>query len=429
MKDRWKNNLGLKIMAVLFAVFLWWAVVNIDDPVKDKTFKIEVDVTNTDVITSNGKSYKIVNDATTVTVTVTARRKVLSEITAEDIVATADLREMDGTTLLVPIRVTVKGFQNNIESATANPRNIQIQTEDTQKRTFTIEPVATGEVRDGHEVGSMVVEPQTIDISGPKSVLNRIERVVAKADVSEMSEDGTVLGELIYYDSAGNIIDKSQLSSNCDKKGVSVDVTIYAVKKIGLQFDTSEINPADGYVFSGLGVEPNEIEVAGLDEKLADLQTLTIGSEALKKDGLTTKTEVVVDVVEYLPDGIKIAGGATEKKIVVSIILEKAGTKSILLPVRSIKVSGVAEEFELTYGPEQEVELRFSGSNDVLASLTSEKILAKIDLASYKEEGTYDVPVQVTDSPDGCEYLGEVTVQIILTKNVENTENTENDNS
>ena len=32
------NNLGLKIMAVLFAVFLWWAVVNIDDPIQTKKY-------------------------------------------------------------------------------------------------------------------------------------------------------------------------------------------------------------------------------------------------------------------------------------------------------------------------------------------------------------------------------------------------------
>ena len=30
-------------MAVLFAVFLWWAVVNIDDPIQTKKYLVEVD--------------------------------------------------------------------------------------------------------------------------------------------------------------------------------------------------------------------------------------------------------------------------------------------------------------------------------------------------------------------------------------------------
>ena len=46
MKDRWKNNLGLKIMAVLFAIFLWWTVVNVDDPIGTKKFQAEVNVQN-----------------------------------------------------------------------------------------------------------------------------------------------------------------------------------------------------------------------------------------------------------------------------------------------------------------------------------------------------------------------------------------------
>ena len=417
MQERLKNNLSLKIMAVLFAVFLWWAVVNIDDPIGTQKYQVEVTVVNTEIITNSGKSYKILNDDNRVVVEVTARRKVLDKIKASDIKATADLKEMHGDSMmLVPIRVTIQGFEGSYSEATTNPKNIQIQTEDTQKKTFTIDPVAVGEVREGYEVGVLSASPETIDISGPKSILGRIAKVAARVDVSELAKDSTLTASLIYYDTAGNIIDKSQLSSNCDKNGVSVDVTMYEIKTIGLNFDTSQINPGEGYLFSGLEVEPQEIQVAGLKADLAALQQLNIPGEALQMSDITENTEKVVDVAQYLPEGIKLAGEAVEKKIVVRVKLEKVGTKSILLPVRSINLEGVAEDLELTYGPEQEVELQFSGANEVLESLTSEKILAQINLSEYTEEGTYDVPVQIIDSPDQCDYLGGVTVQIILTR-------------
>ena len=105
LKDKWKNNLGLKILAVLFAIFLWWMVVNIDDPINKKTYAVDVTVTNPEVITNAGKSYQILDDTKSISVTVKARRKVLDEIKKSNIVATADLREMQDTS--VPIRVSV----------------------------------------------------------------------------------------------------------------------------------------------------------------------------------------------------------------------------------------------------------------------------------------------------------------------------------
>ena len=52
MRKRITNNLALKILAFLIAAFLWLVVVNIDDPVDDKTFSnIPVQVTHEEVIT------------------------------------------------------------------------------------------------------------------------------------------------------------------------------------------------------------------------------------------------------------------------------------------------------------------------------------------------------------------------------------------
>lgn len=415
MKDRWKNNLGLKVIAVLFAFFLWWTVVNIDDPVKTQKYTTEVTVLNPEVITNNGKSYQIVDNTKNIVVTVKARRKVLEQIKASNIVATADLKERQDTS--VPIRISIQGFEGSYIEASANPRNIQVQVEDTQKKTFPISVVTTGTVRDGYVLDktNTVAVPQSIDISGPKSSLGRINRVVAKVDVSELWNDTELKAELIYYDSADNIIDQSLLTSNCDINGVSVKVKLLQTKKVLVKFDTSQIATADGYVFKEIEVEPQYIEVAGASATLSTIQALEVGADALKREGLTKNEEVLINMADYLPDGVILADD-TAGSVVVRIVVEKSGTKSILLPVRSIKVNNAPEGFEMTLGSEQEVELRFAGANDVLNSLTSEKIIASVDLAQYNEEGTYDVPVQVTDLPDQCSYLGETTVKITLTK-------------
>jgi len=413
MKDKLKNNLGLKIIAFVFAVFLWWAVVNIDDPINTKQFYVDVAVTNPEVITNAGKSYQILDDTKTITVTIKARRKVLDEIKSSYIMATADLREMQDSS--VPIRVKVIGFEGSYESATAYPQNIQVSVENTMKKTFPITTVANGTPRDGYVVGSMTASPKTVDISGPESAVSKISKVVARVDVSEMSSDATIETDLVYYDAAENRIDKTLLSSNCDKNGVSVSVDIWNTKKVQLQFDTSDIKPASGYAFTGIEVEPQAIRVAGTTEQLNALTQLEIRAEELKKRDVSANEEVIVDITKHLPEGI-IMADSDESSVVVRILVEKAGTKSILLPVGSIQIENAPSKFNLEKGPEQEVELQFSGSKEALENLNSEKITASVDLSQYTEAGTYTVKVEITELPEGCTYIGEATIQIVLTK-------------
>lgn len=412
MKDKLKNNLAIKVMAVIFAVFLWWTVVNIDDPLGTKTFSVNVTVTNPEVITNAGKSYQIIGNTQTVTITVKARRKILDEIKKSNIVATADLREMQDTS--VPVRVTVSGFEGDYEEVTANPRNIQVKVENTQKKTFPITTVAVGTPRDGYVVGSMTSSPKTVDISGPESSVAKISKVVAKVDVDELAADTTIQSSLLYYDAADNLIDQTLLTSNCDKNGVSVSVDVWKTKSLALNFDTSGIKAASGYVFSGIEVEPQSVEVAGNPEILSKLTELKIDKAALQKTELTASEEVIIDIDDYLPEGISLVD-TDAASVVVRIIMEKAGTKTLRLPTGSITVLNASDELQLEYEI-LEVELTFIGLNEKLENLTIENIIASIDLKEYQSAGKYQVPVEVTELPNGCEYVEKITVQIVLTE-------------
>lgn len=418
MNIRWKNNIALKIIALIFAILLWWIVANVDDPITTKSFQTTVNVIHPEVITNIGKSYHVEDNTQSVRVTVKARRSVVESIRATDIQATADLRELQDS--MIPIRIKITKYEGQYEEASATPQNLRVTTEDTQKKTFPITSQTIGEVSDGYVLGELVPSPKSIDISGPRTLIGRISKVVAKVDVTGLSESRKLKAELIYYDSADNIIDKSQLSSNLDTNGVKVRVEILQTKQLELQFDTSLIGVASGYNFKELTINEQEIVVCGSSEDLEKLDEILIPAEALRQSKLKTNKEVIIDVTKYLPDGVQLKD-EDAKNIVVTIIVDKSGTKSILLPVRSVKVNNLSELFELGYGSEQEIELNFRGSAKNLEKLTENNIIAVIDMAAYQTEGTYDVTVQLLDMPDGCQYIGDVKVQVTLTKKDEQT--------
>lgn len=420
MKDRLKNNLGLKLMAVIFATLLWLFVVNEENPIKTRTFVVPVEVTYGDTITTQGKSYQILEDTKSVVVTVKARRQDAEKIKAEDVkaVATMKERQLDSKTesyeiCSLPVSVSVNGYK--YEEAYANPRNIQIKIEDNETKTFPITPKAAGVLAQNYSIGELAAVPKSIDVSGPKSSVGRISRVVAKVDVKNLAEDATLPADLIFYDSADNVIDQSLLNHNLIEKGVLVKVHVFEKKKIELKFDTSEIAVEKGYLFAGITFEPQSIEVVGKKQILDSLSTIEVGSEALRLKAVSKKTEVVVDITPYLPEGVRLAEGETSN-VVVKVQVEKNGAKTLRMPVASVNVSNLPEDMALTYGPEQEVEIQFEGRKELLEALSIEKITASIDLKDYKEEGTYDVPIQVAGLPDGISMIEGTTIKVVLKK-------------
>nr|WP_296092517.1 CdaR family protein [uncultured Dorea sp.] len=413
MRKRIANNLALKILAFLIAAFLWLIVVNIDDPVGDKTFSnIPVQVVHEEVITDNNNTYQIVDNTQEVNVTVTAQRSVLDKIKAEDIQATADMKELTMRTQ-VPIEVTIKGYTGKYEKANANPRNLQIQIDEEAKNNFPITPTTTGTVREGYVVGELKALPEKVTLRGPKRIINSISKVTAEADVSGLSEDETLEAKLVLYDSNNNVIDQTLLANNLGKEGVSVEVNLLQVKRVPVKIDTAEISAAEGYKLGTITVEPQEVSVTGEKSVLSNVSEISIPASALQMENLTQRTETTVDISSYLPNDVSLAE-ENANKVVISIPVQQPGAKTFEVSTSSIVVNNLSSNLDISYDSTVDLEIQIKGPSDVLNVFSPAKKVS-IDLKEYTEPGTYIVPVSV-ELPDGCSLVNDVSVEIVLEK-------------
>lgn len=413
MEKRLMNNIGLKVLAFFVAFMLWIVVVNIDDPVTHKTFsEIPVSVINEEVLANaqQPQTYQIVDNTQAVDVTVTAKRKTLNKIKERDIVAIADIKELTLDTQ-IPIDITINGFEDRYDSAQANPRNLQIKLEDEETKRFPIVPTTTGTVRDGFVLGDIQAMPEKVSIRGPKSVIEEISRVEASVSVSGLSKNAFLDSELVLYDSNNNIIDQNLLSNNLGTEGVGVSVQILNTKNIPLEFDTSQIKTARGYEFTGITYEPQTIQISGERNEINSITSLRVPDEALDISDIKEKTEKVIDVSEYLPDNIQLAD-ENAGSVVVTISVEKDGTKSFDITVGSVTINNLSEELTMSYATADMIELQVRGPKEVLEDLSLDQAIS-IDLKNYTSDGTYDVPVSVK-LPDGCFLEKNVKVRVIL---------------
>ncbi len=426
MKKSLTNNIGLKLLAFIFAFMLWLLVVNIDDPVDTKTFDdIPVSIEYTEVVTQDQRSYQVLDGTDTVSVTVSATRSVLEKISAENIVATADMRELYLESQ-IPIEITIPGYE--FETATASPRNVQVKIEQNKSDTFPITVTTTGTVRDGYVLGNVQADPERVTVNGPESVIDQISKVVAEVNVSGLSSDSSIDAVLTYYDEDNNEISAEQLANNLGTTGVKVNVTLYHTARIPVTVDTSGVTAADGYSISEVTWTPEEIQLAGEEEVLDALEEIRIPADAIDITSISQRTEKTVDITPYLPEGTRLVD-ENGNNILVTARVAREGTKSFDIPVGSITVNNLDDALTVSgYGSGDDLEVHIGGPQEQLNSLELSDLAVSIDLKNCTEAGEYEVPVTITlpsDAPD-CTVETSVTVKVTLEKRTTAADNSDN---
>ncbi len=413
-KYKLTRNLGLKIIAVFFAVFLWLIVVNVDDPVVTNTFSdIPVTFVNDDIISQDGNVYQVL-DEENVSAVISARRSVLQDIEPDDIVATADIKAMDTDTGLVPVEISLPSLreETDYQSAEAVPRNLQIKIEKTGRKVLALTVSTTGTQRDGYLLGDMTVSPENVTITGPESVIEQIDRAVARIDISGISRDTDEPGELVLYDQNGNQLGTSQLSNNLGEDGITVHVEVMELKSVPVRFETSGM-PESGYKYTGCSSEPESIQIYGTSEALSDVEEIVIPGSEIDLEGVTETFEKTIDITPYLPEDVNLVEESSGN-IRVTVMIEQEDTRTINLLVSSIKISNLSSDLQVSYQPDAEVSLQFSGEQELLDVLDISNAVS-VNLESYTKAGTYNVPV-IVDVPEGITLLDDVTVELTLSE-------------
>ena len=415
MKDRLLNNIGLKVMSLLFAIVLWMMVVNVDDPIDEETFRnVPVQVLHEEIFTAKASTYSILDGNETVSVTVRARRKVLSDIRSNDIRVTADIRNRVSNSLseaTLQTEVDIRGFEGDYVEAYTNPRNIQIEIEPSAQKDFTISVETNGTPRGGNTLGKLVADPKVIRLGGAESQINRVKKVVAVVSVSGLSESQTVQAELKLFDGDDQEVDPALFENNLGAEGLKVDVEILKTKEIPIRIEADDLRPATGYSIGKVSCVPQVVKVAGEEEKISEITEITIPAEDLEVEGISSTCEVNIDLLGYLPEGIMLED-TTANTVVVTVAVERNGTKVFTIPSNNIVIEKVTGDLKPGVATLENIELHITGTDEALEKLT-EIPAVSVNMEKYTMPGTYTVPVEVM-LPEGCSLVGSPKVQIKL---------------
>lgn len=388
---RLTNNLSLKILALLFSVAVWMAVVNISDPTINRPFTVAVTIENEGAITALNKYYEIENNSTNVTFNVLGKRSIVQELSSSDFKATADMSQMIQTSdkNVVPVEITAQRYASQL-TISKRVQEIEVNLEDLMSTTLVIQADTQGELAEGYALGTMEVTPNLLKVSGPKEVVSQIDTVKAIVDISGMSmsiSDGVVP---ILLDKNEEVIDTTRLTLNL--KAVTVKVSIVSEKTVPIKVNYSG-TPVQGFEVISVKTDPAEVTIKGKSEILNSISTITIPENVIRVDNVDEKFEQQVDLTKYLPDGVSLSN-SKEASVIVKVDVEELERRVFTIPKENISVDNLPEGYRIEFLSEN-VDMVIYGLKDDLDKLTVNEIRPILDV-SGKVAGSHVGQLQLT---------------------------------
>ena len=425
MKKKLTNNLGMRILAVVIAILIWIIVGNVSDPIIESTYSgIPVEIINADTITKQNKTYDILNDTDSISVTLSAKRSISDLLGRDNIKATADLANLDMEKGTVRIKLETNKYNDKIESIKAKNDILEVSIENLMRKQFAITSQVNGEPSDGYVIGYTVLDQNVVTVQGPESIVSQIDKAVVEASVAGMSTSISTTSTIRYYDADGNQLDSARLSGNISSVNLKVDVL--ATKMLGFRFNTTgELDP-DYAIAGDITSDIDEVLVAGKSSIVTNTSAIAIPASAIDIEGKRETFSLTIDVTKYLPDTLKLIDEDFDGKITVTVPIEKMQSKEVEVAKSNITISGYDEDTQTVALVGTGINVGIKGLAADIQDMKKNAIKGEIDVASYMEDnnltelkpGVYNFPVQLT-LPDGIQTVRETYTAECRVKNID----------
>ena len=401
------NNIGLKFLAVLIALVLWLAIVNVNDPEKTITVSnIPISVTNESAITSRDMVYNVKSEQY-LNITVSGKRSIVSNLSAEDFRATASLKELSKVNS-IPVDVTTKNASlgRKITIVKQSAQTILVDVENVEEKDFTDLVVEyTGKVADGYVAGLSSMSTDEVTVKAPTSIIDKIKKVAVRCSLDGTNTNISKKCPVILYDKNDKEIKSDEIELS-DKK-IRVNVNVLREKQVPIStINKDELGkPADGYVVDDVILSSDSITVYGSEESLDSIESLDIQDDIDVSDAKGDVTQNI-DVTGKLPKGLSVSGEST---ITVKVLIKKLITRTFEYDASEVSLNDLSSDLDVQLVTKK-VKVTLQGEEEVISQLTKDDMAISADLGKVKE-GTTTVHVDVA-VPDNTTLMNNVTIKI-----------------
>lgn len=380
-----KNNWQLKLLSVVLAILIWSSIIGGENPMVGKTLA-DVPVTIIHKENLNNSGFLVTDEGIThIDVKIRGKRNALVGISSQDISATVDASAFQEGTNTAKISVRVPQ-DTSLESQSDYSTTVKLEKMISRDMTVTVE--RSGGMAQDYLFEGSTPSPTKVNILGPRSRVESIDRLVAVINVNTLTKDETLNVPLQVWDKDGNEVPDIRLG----QEYVNVSVSVSKTKTVPVIWDKKNETPANIRIVKQMLV-PDTIQIKGTAEavdKVNEILTEPFDLAQLKEN-------VNGPVKLVWPEGIVPVDSSRE--VILNVSTEKHAEKEYSLKVEDLPMTNLATKYEAK--PEnstQEIKLVITGYESDLIDLKLEDLKLHLDLKEAKL-GTNEYKIQM-ELPD-----------------------------
>ena len=398
-------------ITLIIAIGLWVYVVSTVTPDDSQwVYRIPVTFTNEDGLFSDRNLVLASGRDATVNLRFNGKRRDLLKLNNTNVTVTADLSQVTGAgdwrlpyTVELPETVSSSGIEVEERSSSF----ISINVDKLLTRSVEIRAVFQGDVAEGYTPEAIELEYDSMDISGPRELVDRVSYAQVVLERTNVSRTISENLSFALMDEDGVQIESDDL--RCTVNGTAVDkigvlMPVNMIKEVPLRVELIEGGGATAD-HATVSYDPAQITIKGDPEVLAGLNSIYLGTVDLSgiQNSVTEEFSIVI------ADGLTNMTGTQAK-----VTVELRNLKTKTFQVSNIELTNAPENLQARLGT-LSLEVQLRGTAEAIDALAASGIRAVADLSGILATGTFSVPVEIyVDASSEVGAMGSYSVLVTI---------------
>ncbi len=364
-----KNNTKIKTIAFMSSIVLWMYVMAVVDPEETKVLEnIPIKITNTNELRENNLIIYPQQELTT-NIYITGKLSNLKGIDKKDINIYGEINS--------PIEGKNEVFleASTSQSATYEFKNsimiVNLEKVIQEKRTLDIEIEGFAK----NNIDELVVEDNidSIKISGPRTLVNEVQKVVGVLDVGSRKEDFYQVIKLQPVDNKGNVVEGVEI----DKTHIRVNVTMLQEKVVPIILNIVD-NEGNKQSIENYKLSQNEVTIRGKKSIIDTIES--ISTKEIKLDVLLEEKTKELSLV--IPEGI------ISNLDNIEITINNNNIRELIYNSNDIEIKNLSQDNEKIIPNDIEVIVTYYSERE---DIEKSDIKLYVDLSDNTNSDLYDI--------------------------------------